>query len=237
MATTPKPDTIIIDDKEYSLSHIKDLSVSIDLVLSNGETRSVTVNIFCTNHVYSRKLKDVDEQLLNEYKKKGSLLTSYQYKKGNPDDLALRQNAPIEKEKRIFDTEKYKSSFYIPRFFKAPQETLKNRCILANKGDDKTCFSCMFELDDLDEGYAFLLMFKLTKISGNTINLLIETAYIEQIEKDNRLQKIKKITKSSRDELRPLSVLLKNILEGRKAFETARFSKRTRRRKKNKQKK
>jgi hypothetical protein len=204
----------------YDLSHLKSLSIGIDnLNVDNGQSIKVQVNLNVTNHVYSRKLEETDS--LNAFNATGELLTRYKHEKGNTGKLIFENGKPVVFEYRIFDLTKYHQSKILPLFVDYINKNITKKCMLANGGDDSTSLSALFEMPEpYIDTKAYLVIFTLKKVNGNNVNMLIETAYICDIEADHRLRKLSKPeNRSDQNSLRPFTSLIINVLAGRKPFE------------------
>ncbi|MFT4928633.1 MAG: hypothetical protein ACI8WB_004753, partial [Phenylobacterium sp.] len=223
-----------MDFKHYDLMHIRDLNIIIpDFIAENGQTIEVLINVYVTNHVYTRKPASTDKANMAILEFKGRVLKRYKHLDKEPSKLHLINGQPQLLEQRIFDETKYQQSLLLPSFIDFLEANLALKNILANSGNDKTCLTALFNLPHEDDK-AYMVLFHLDKLNGSTVNMLIETGYIESIKADHRLQKI---INNDRTRLKPFVVLVKNILAGRKPFEGPAIQKRKRSAKKNKKNK
>jgi hypothetical protein len=208
---------------KYDLSHLKGLSITIEeLNLNNGQSVKVKINLHITNHVYSRKLESTDSRpALNAT---GELLTRYKHEKGNTGKLVFENGRPAIHEYRTFDLIKYHQSKMMPFFIDYISKNITKKCILANGGDDSTSLSALFKMPGpYIITKAYLVIFTLKKVKNNNVNMLVETAFIDDIETDHRLQKLSDPkTKLEQNRLRPFTSLIINVLSGRKPFESSR---------------
>lgn len=203
----------------YSIKHLENICITIpDLKLHNNQIVSVSVYMRPTNHLYSVRF---DEEIHDEaaLSSTGELLRRYNHVSGNYQ--ALSSTPPvISTEKRVFCSERYQQSFLFPLFVNFLEDKITGLCVLANNGDDRTCLSMLFRLPQ-EYGYEvddrYLVFFKLTKINGNEINMLIDTGFVVK-DSDFRAEKIE--SSKYRHGKKPFIVILKNILAGHKPFES-----------------
>ncbi len=207
---------IIVDGVSYKIEHLKDKSFVVDVRFANGDTRSITVWLRPTNHLFSRKVTDNDKSNKSKLEKDGAWLVSYQHYDGNYQ--AVKGTPPKVKEFRIFCAEKWECSKIFPSFVDFIAEEPRSVTALANinKGDEKTCLSGLLHLPDRpDEVY--LVYFSLFKINSKEANMIIESAYCVDRNKDF---KAKKLIAADKNDVKPFIVVLKNVMEGRKPFES-----------------
>jgi hypothetical protein len=221
---------------KYDLSHLKNSSLNIEGVkLENGLENNVKINVLPTNHVYSTDLKLTGKDKKDALRKSGHLLISYKHDDRDISKLTLHEGEPTIKEHRRFDNARYQQSFHLIAFIKQLEKRCNQKCILANGGDDQNCLSGLFFIPNTDSAY--LVIFRLKKIKALEINMIIETAYIEKIKDDHRLQKLHEPkTRQESNKLKPFTTLVINTLAGRAPFEGKYNDKRNRRRKKPKKK-
>lgn len=219
-------------EHSYDLSHLKDISFNI--AIESDSPKNVTINVLPTNHVYSIGFKNTGNK--SELTQSGYLLNSYKHCEKDISKLDLRNGIPEKKEIRVFDEERYNQSYYLPDFINSLIKDYKKKCILANSGDDKQCLSGLFSTPS--EDFAYLVIFKLKKVKALEINMIIETAYVEKIDSDHRLEKISSPkNRGEINKLRPFATLVINVLAGRNPFEGRPNDKRNRRKKAKKSKK
>ncbi|EGR0997157.1 hypothetical protein EHJ37_19730 [Vibrio parahaemolyticus] len=226
MAKNNDFDPLLVDGKEYSIEHLKDLSLALDVHFDNGDTRKITVNMRPTNHLFSRGYTDDDKQNFAALNKSGELLKSYVHHEGNYQKL--KGEPPTLKEYRVFCKEKWGDSFLFPKFVDLITENPAQVTVLANAGDNKTCLSGILNIEDR-EGEVYLVFFSLTKVNSKEVNMFIESAYCVKSEENH---KAKKLLSPSRDDAKPFVIVLKNILEGRKPMEGRKVTGRAKKRKK-----
>ena len=211
----------------YGLEHLKDRFLVVDLDFDNGDTRTITVHMRPTNHLFSRSVTEQDKDNSAALKSSGHWLVSYVHHEGNYQ--SLKGEPPKLKECRVFCKEKWTDSFLFPKFIGLIADKPSHVTVLANAGDDKTCLSGILEIEERpDEVY--LVFFNLSKINSKEANMLIESAYCVD---SNANPKAKQLIK--REDAKPFVVALKNVMEGRKPFESKKQSSRGyKRRKKSK---
>ncbi|MCG7556257.1 hypothetical protein [Pseudoalteromonas sp. Of11M-6] len=223
-------DPIKVDDNEYKIDHLKDLSLIIDMDCQNGDTRPITVHMRPTNHLFSREVTDDDKANRAKLEGSGHWLNSYIHHEGNYQQV---KTPPKIKESRIFCKEKWEYSFLFPKFVALIEETPSHVTVLANAGDDKTCLSGILEIEDRPEE-VYLVFFVLTKINSKEASMLIESAYCVD---PNVNSKAKKLINPARDDSKPFVIALRNVMEGRKPLESKKQNSRAhKRRKKNRHK-
>lgn len=214
------------EKKRLALSHLENLYIVIDdFQLDNGNKTKLTVHMRPTNHLYSRRFEPAsdDEALLTQT---GELLLRYEHEEGNYQ--AVRHGAPvISTEKRVFCEKKYEQSMLFPAFVESLKQRLSSVCVLANSGDVRSCLSALWVLPSpyAQEDF-YIVIFKLTKCNGNEINMLIETAFVV----DANDFRVKRLTeKRHRQDQKPFLVILRNVLGGRKPFDSPKKAKKTKR--------
>ncbi|EGQ9055240.1 hypothetical protein HJ196_23290 [Vibrio parahaemolyticus] len=207
--------TIGTETEYLPLSHLQDLQIQIDdFELESKHKVTLTVYIRPTNHLYSRRF---DGALDNEagLSQTGELLLRYEHYPGNFQ--AKKPDGQISTEKRVFCRTKYEQSKLFPSFIDYVSANLSNICVLPNKGNTRTCLSALMALPPpyaQDESY--LVFFTLHKVNSKEVNMLIETAFVEN-NNDFRVKML--LGETAKDEMKPFLVLLRNILAGRGPFE------------------
>ena len=207
----------------YSLKHLEGLSIEkADFERESGQTAPLTIHIRPTNHLYSRKFEDTD--LLSSPR----LLLRFNHNEGNYQ--SVKHPPKISSERRIFCNDKYEASKLFPAYIDYLK--VKNpHCVLANRGDTRTCLSALIEVGESNSDY-YLVIFKLHKADSKNLNMLIETAFI--IDKDD--DRAKRITEAHSSEKKPFLLLARNILAGRGPFEKRKQSKSVKKKRKDKKK-
>lgn len=208
---------IVEDGREasYSLEHLWDLIVTIpNFHFEDGRTDTVEVFVRPTNHVYSRALKpDEDRQVLEQ---SGRLIIRYEHYEGSPNKIRKGDdgNPVVSSDVRAFCEEKYESSLNIPTFATALESSPSKLCVLANRDDDRSCLTALFEFDHgPQEKECFVVIFKLHKLNACQLSMIIETAFL--IEPDNfRIGLL-----SSGHDSKPFYVVAKNVFANRRPFE------------------
>ena len=208
--------------KRLGLGHLENLSIEIeDFQLENGSTTSVTVHMRPTNHLYSRRFDPSSDNEV-ELKKTGELLLRFEHDDGNYQ--AVKRGTPIlSTEKRVFCDKKYAQSKLFPAFVESLKKRLSTVCVLANSGDARSCLSALWVLPSpYEQDDFYIVIFKLTKINGKEINMLIETAFVVDAD-DFRVKKL--TSKQNKQDQKPYLVILRNVLAGRKPFDSPKKTK------------
>ncbi|ODQ00627.1 hypothetical protein BGK46_06145 [Salinivibrio sp. SS2] len=222
-------DPVIVNKEPYSIGHLKDIMLNIDIDFSNGDTRTIAVHMRPTNHLFSRKVEGTDYENRPALTATGHWLTSYVHHEGN--FFNVKGNPPSIKEHRIFCRNKWQDSFLFPSFVELIRDRPSHVTVLANAGDDKTCLSGILEIEERpDEVY--LVFFTLTKVNSKEANMLIESAYC--VDRAKNLKAKKLISNTRKEESKPFVVALKNVMEGRKPMLSVKKSRRAYKRKKKK---
>lgn len=217
-----------INDIEYSIEHLKSIDINLCVEFSNGDTRDIAIHMRPTNHLFSRKVSSSDYQNRTDLEQSGHWLKSYIHHEGNYHQVI---GNPLKiKEYRIFCKQKWGYSFLFPEFVKLIKTNPSHVTILANPGDQKTCLSGILEIEN-HPNLAYLVFFSLTKVNAKEANMLIESAYCVDSTIDKKAQKL---LEQTRGDTKPFIVALKNIMEGRKAFESLKRSSRNYKNKKKK---
>jgi hypothetical protein len=222
-------DVIFTEDsavKQYSLSHLEGLSIHFEeFELESKQVIPVAIHVRPTNHLYTRRFVPNSDSIASS-----RLLTRYEHHDGNFQ--AVKEPPTISTEKRIFCDEKYEANKRLPDFIKHAQEN-NPKCILANRGDTRTCLSALIEVQQDNNGQIlyYLVMFKLHRVNRKNINMLVETAFI--VNADD--QRAKRIKDGQEADKKPFKVLVRNILAKREPFEIRKLT--TSRKKKFKAKK
>ncbi|HCZ9068405.1 TPA: hypothetical protein O4G11_003624 [Proteus mirabilis] len=202
-------------EKQLSLKHLSNLSLEIkDFRLENNSLVDIVIHMRPTNHLYSRRF-DPDNDDAEKLNQTGELLFRYEHHEGNFQSV---KDGIISSEKRVFCEKKYEQSKMFPLFVRELSLHPSSICVLANPGDDRSCLSALWALPSpysSDEKY--IVIFKLNKVNSTTINMLVETAFVVK----NDDFRVKKISDSKyRHGQKPFFVILKNILAGRKPFDS-----------------
>jgi len=205
------------DENIYSLTHLENLCIEIDsFIPENQHTIDLRIHIRPTNHLYSRSLKKSEDK----HQLHKSNLLIYRYIHHEQNFQSIKHPPSISSEIRVFCIDKYESSKLLSLFTKKLQASPQTVCVLPNRGDSKTCLSALFPInvnsESIDEAY-YLVFFKLHKLNGREINMLIETAFI--VNSDDFRVKLLTDSKHQHDQ-RSFFVVLKNILAGRDPFES-----------------
>ena len=201
--------------KKYLLNHLRDLKITLnEFEFDNGLVKPIEIFIRPTNHVYTRALQGDDN--ISVLKESNSLIIKYEHESHDTYIYKrdMRGNKIISCEKRVFCPKKYHSSLLLPVFVESLQSNFKKTCVLANKGDDKTCLCAHITLPE-PYGYndIYLVFFKLHKVNSQKINMIIETAFI--VDKSNyRIDLLGK-----KNNTKNLFVIIKNVFSGRLPFE------------------
>tara|TARA_R110001583_G_scaffold146766_3_gene298790 strand:- start:339 stop:1127 length:789 start_codon:yes stop_codon:yes gene_type:complete len=212
--------------KQYSLSHLEGLSIHFEeFELESKQVVPVSIHVRPTNHLYTRRFEPNSDSIASS-----RLITRYEHHDGNFQ--AIKEPPTISTEKRIFCDEKYEANKRLPDFIKHAQEN-NPKCMLANRGDTRTCLSALIEVQQNNNGQIlyYLVMFKLHRVNSKSINMLVETAFIVNAD-DQRAKRIKDGQESDK---KPFKVLVRNILAKREPFEIRKLT--TSRKKKFKAKK
>jgi hypothetical protein len=194
----------------------------INVTLNNNEVRKVTVFVRPTNHLYTRKYDVVtDHPNRPALMSSGELIVSYQHQTHNFHEV---KDTYQWKEDRIFCATKFDDNKLLPTFVSETEKAPSKLTVLANAGDEQTCLSGLLEIDGR-ENEVYLVFFKLRKVKGNQVNMLIDTAYCVDMSNPNARSRDKvnklKASKGRYDtDKRPFIKLLLNVVEGRKPFES-----------------
>jgi hypothetical protein len=221
----------------HSLSHLRDLCIDINgFVFENNVVDNIKIFVRPTNHVYSRKFDSVTDNT-KRLKENGELIIKYEYHEDNPSKLKKDAHGlpAVSTDVRVFCHDKYTSSYNIPAFVESLGNYPSKFCVLANKGDDRTCLTGLFEFPQGErDNNCFIVLFKLHRINSRELSMVIETAFIVE-HSDLRARRI-----IAEDTGKPFLVIIKNIFAKRRPFEGAaqkRSKKKYKKLKKQKQKK
>lgn len=222
---------VVVDGVSYCIKHLQGLSFGVDVLFGNGDIRTIMIHTRPTNHLYTREVTDSDWPYRSSYEQSGAWLKSFQHHQGNYQSTV--GSSPKIKEHRIFCLSKWNDSKLFPEFVNLIGATPTQITVLANfsSGDDKTCLSGILEIDGRPNEL-YLVFFTLHKVNSKECNMLIESAYCVP-----DIHKKAKLLLDKHDSAKPFIVILKNVMEGRKPFESAVVNKRSNKRKKNKSKK
>lgn len=221
---------ILVLGTEYPIDHLKNLKIVLCIEFTNGDSRDITIHTRPTNHLYSRSVANEDKLNKAVLISEGAWLRSYVHREGNYQAVV---GEPLKmKEERIFCAEKWHQSYLFPSFVAQIQENYSQVSVLANNGDEKTCLSALLTVPECDE-HVYLVFFHLHKVNSKEINMMIESAFL--VEKT--AHKAQKLITPKSNEAKPFVIIVKNILENRKPFESIKQSKSKYKRKKQKQKK
>lgn len=196
--------------KRYSLSHLDGLIIHFeDFELESKQIVPVSIHVRPTNHLYTRKFEPRIDSITSP-----RLITRYDHYEGNFQ--AVKEPLIISTEKRIFCDEKYQANMRLPEFIQHVRAN-NPKCILANRGDTRTCLSALIEAqqESSDQSLYYLVMFRLHKVNSKNINMLIETAFMVNAD-DHRA---KRITNSQEADKKPFAILVRNVLANREPFE------------------
>lgn len=207
-------DPILTVNGEFKIEHLKGHKLVLDVMFSNKDTRQITVHMRPTNHLFSRKVIDVDWAGRSDLEKKGYWLKSYVHHEGNYQQI--KNNPRALKENRIFCEQKWSESFFFTDFVRLLEEKPSKITVLANEGDNKTCLSGLLELESRPDE-AYLVFFTLTKVNSKEVNMLITSAFCVSKEEH---RKAKRLISSSREDKKPFIIILINVLEGRLPLES-----------------
>ncbi len=203
-----------VDGLRHSISHLKNLRVKIDVIFDNGDTRTITVHMRPTNHLFTRSVTLADEQAKESLIAKGLWMTNYDHQ-----DCDKQNNSKLKvKEHRIFCPEKLKGSLNFPEFVTLLAQNPKKITVLANPGDIKTCLSGTLKAVT-PNACAFLVFFTLHKVNSKEANMIIETAFCVNSLEHGKARKLFHAKKSG--EAKPFVMILKNVMEGRKPMENS----------------
>ncbi|MEZ8383208.1 hypothetical protein AB6C98_05830 [Vibrio splendidus] len=211
---------LMVNGTKHDIIHLQNLLMKIDIECSNGDTRKVTVYTRPTNHLYTREVYDSDIPNLQALKANGELIRSYVHDSGNYQ----RVKVPLRrKEDRVFCQIKYNDNKNFPTFVKEVEENPNTLSVLANSGDEATCLSGMLRLAGQPD-IAYLVFFKLEKVSSKVVNMLIETGFCVDMNdpvarSKNKVKRLMTPKKRIQDDRKPFVKILLNVLEGRKPFE------------------
>lgn len=218
---------LVVDGVPYSIAHLKDHKISIDVLFDNGDTREITVHMRPTNHLFSRQLTAADEQSRGVLIANGHWLTSYVHHDGNYQQV--KGQPPTVKEHRIFCLSKFQDSFYFTDFVSLLRTNPRNITVLANAGDDRTCLSGILNIAGMADT-AYLVFFTLSKINSKEANMLIESAFCVDSTGNSKAQKL--VNTKIGNDAKPFVMVLKNVMEGRKPMDGAKKGKKNRKNKK-----
>ena len=201
-----------IDGHRHSISHLKNLKVKIEVIFDNGDTRTITVHMRPTNHLFTRVVTLEDEQAKEGLLAKGHWITSYVHQ-----DADQQHNLKV-KEHRIFCPAKLNDSLNFPEFVTLLEQNPKKITVLANPGDSKTCLSGTLKAVG-PNARAFLVFFTLHKVNSKEASMIIETAFCVNSMEHGKARKLFHAKKSG--EAKPFVMILKNVMEGRKPMENS----------------
>lgn len=208
---------IVEDGREasYSLEHLWDLVVTIpNFHFEDGRTDTVEVFVRPTNHVYSRALKpEEDREILRQT---GRLIIRYEHHEDAPNKIKKGDdgNPVVSSDARAFCEEKYQSSLNIPDFVDALEAGPAKLCVLANRDDDRSCLTALFEfVHGPQQKECFVVIFKLHKLSARQLSMVIETAFLIDGD-DFRVHLL-----NFKDKGKPFFVIANNVFANRKPFE------------------
>lgn len=200
--------------KTHSLDHLFDNAVIIsDFRFEDGRVEEITISIRPTNHVYSRAVEEYED--LESLKQTGSLLYKYEHEEGNPHKPKLDShgNKIVSTDIRAFCLDKYLSSHNIPTFIEALQRSPAQICVRANRADERTCLTGLFEFEHgPEEKHCYVVLFKLHKLSVKHLSMIIETAFMVDAD-DFRVNSLKS------SDAKPFLVVLKNVFAKRQPFQ------------------
>lgn len=208
---------IVEDGREasYSLEHLWDLVVTIpNFHFEDGRTDTVEVFVRPTNHVYSRALKPEEDR--NILRQTGRLIIRYEHHEDAPNKIKKGDdgNPVVSSDVRAFCEEKYQSSLNIPDFVDVLEAGPAKLCVLANRDDDRSCLTALFEFEHgPQEKACFVVIFKLHKLSARQLSMVIETAFMIDGD-DFRVNLL-----NSRDKGKPFFVIANNVFANRKPFD------------------
>lgn len=230
MTTYNNFNPVVVAGTSYPISHLCNLNIELSIEFSNGDERAINVHMRPTNHLYSRKAEAADYAQKSTLDNAGAWLRSYVHRSGNYQAV---DTANLQlKEERVFCYQKWEQSTLFPEFVSYVTKHPSQLSVLANPGDDKTCLSALVTVPgELDKVY--LVFFSLHKVNSKEVNMLIESAFLVLKEES---EKAKKLLKPKEGDSLPFIIIIKNVLEGRKAFETLKRSKKSYKRKKKKNK-
>lgn len=164
----------------FPLDHLFNHVVQVeDFKFEDQRIEKISIEVRPTNHVYSRALENSDHELQLSYS--GHLLIKYEHYEDRPHIAKLDRDGCkiISSDKRVFCRDKYLSSQNIPLFVESLQESYSSLCVLANKGDDRTCLTGFFEFQHGEsEKHCYVVLFKLHRLSARDLSMVIETAFL-----------------------------------------------------------
>ncbi|MBU2979864.1 hypothetical protein [Alteromonas sp. C1M14] len=198
----------------FPLDHLFDHVVKVEnFKFEDQRIETISIEVRPTNHVYSRALERSDNE--KQLSDSGHLLIKYEHHEDRPHIAKLDRYGQkiVSSDKRVFCSEKYLSSQNIPLFVKSLQESSSNFCILANKGDDRTCLTGFFEFEHGEsEKHCYVVLFKLHRLSARDLSMVIETAFLVD-EDDFRVKLLQgKDTK-------PFLIAVRNVFAKRPPFQ------------------
>lgn len=198
----------------FPLDHLFNHVVQVeDFKFEDQRIEKISIEVRPTNHVYSRALENSDHELQLSYS--GHLLIKYEHYEDRPHIAKLDRDGCkiISSDKRVFCRDKYLSSQNIPLFVESLQESYSSLCVLANKGDDRTCLTGFFEFQHGEsEKHCYVVLFKLHRLSARDLSMVIETAFLVD-EDDFRVKLLQ-----GRD-TKPFLVAVRNVFAKRPPFQ------------------
>jgi hypothetical protein len=208
--------TLKIDgnSRTYTLEHLFDHVITIDgFKFEDNRVEPISIAVRPTNHVYSRAIEPTDDY--HNITESGSLIQKYQHLENNPhvsklDNLGQRI---ISSDVRVFCEDKYKSSLNLPLFVENLQSSSSQFCVMANKGDERTCLTGLFEFQyGASDKHCYVVLFKLHRLTPRDLSMVIETAFLVD-EGDFRSKLLKG------DDTKPFLVTVKNVFAKRSPFQ------------------
>ncbi len=215
----------------FTLDHLFDHVIEIEnFRFEDQRTETISIEVRPTNHVYSRALVNSDHELQLSYS--GHLLIKYEHYEDRPHITKIDRDGSkiVSSDKRVFCLDKYLSSKNIPLFVESLQEYSTSFCVLANKGDDRTCLTGFFEFQHgKREKHCYVVLFKLHRLNARELSMVIETAFLVD-EDDFRVKLLQ-----GRD-TKPFLVAVRNVFAKRPPFQGPALRKSKKSYKKKKQK-
>ena len=194
--------------RSYPLSHLRGLRVTIkDLKRDDLSKVDVNIEVHPSNHLYSRKKEDEDN--LDDLNRRGAVF------------YRPISQASSKKETRIFCKEKYMASQFLKPLIMQLNKSPEKKCILANKYDKESCFSAVFDIKG-NPNEAYLIIFKLKKVNSKKLIMSIDTGFLSNVNNRHPLRVLKG---NKSKELLPFSIIVRNVLQGRRPFDGIRRSK------------
>ncbi len=219
---------ITVNGHKYGIDHLKDIKFKVNVEFNNGDIREIIVYVRPTNHLFSKKMSASECKNRTTLVESGACLISYQHHEGNYQ--AIKNNPPQIKEYRMFCDKKWKDSTLLLSFIDLISNDPKSsRTMLANTGDDKTCLSGILEPKDRSNE-VYLVFFTMLKRNSKELNMIIDTAFCVSPDQ----YKAKKLINGDQNVVKPLVLVIRNIMEGRKPFESLKGAKKKKGAKKNK---